>query len=409
MYDATIGRFFSADPIGLDGGDTNLYRYVKNAPANAIDPSGLETWWEWYPGGWYRVATLGSGNNAPNKQSNFKSNLIREMCKPESETCTASSPQGKTLDDMQRRYNDAANKWNELLPQTEAAVLNAVDIGTSVAPFYSDIRDMVEVITGKDAVTQEDLSSIGYILILISALIPFVSGKTLRCIGKKGAEAVAPIIRQLISLVNKLIVWLKKCLKKIDKANKSLIKSVQDKIDELQDFAQELSRRLDEALSPPRPRFATPGGPDVCPNDCKTSNAQSSKPDLPGDKCKTKGGKNGPSSGTPNAAKAAARTMDCSSWAYAFAKKNGGEVLHLKPKPGVGVTGRLPGDCTGTGDWQYHSFVLKDGKLFDEYHPNGIDYAEWTKQFVDLNKWPADVKVFFDVDAIPPANAKCKK
>lgn len=41
MYDATIGRFFSEDPIGLDAGDPNLYRYVGNDPVNGADPSGL--------------------------------------------------------------------------------------------------------------------------------------------------------------------------------------------------------------------------------------------------------------------------------------------------------------------------------------------------------------------------------
>lgn len=45
MYDATIGRFFAADPIGLDGGDTNFYRYVQNNPTNAVDPAGLGPEW----------------------------------------------------------------------------------------------------------------------------------------------------------------------------------------------------------------------------------------------------------------------------------------------------------------------------------------------------------------------------
>jgi RHS repeat-associated protein len=40
-YDAGVGRFISEDPIGFNGGDANLYRYVFNSPVNAIDPSGL--------------------------------------------------------------------------------------------------------------------------------------------------------------------------------------------------------------------------------------------------------------------------------------------------------------------------------------------------------------------------------
>lgn len=40
-YDPKVGRFISKDPIGFNGGDVNLYRYVSNNPVNATDPSGL--------------------------------------------------------------------------------------------------------------------------------------------------------------------------------------------------------------------------------------------------------------------------------------------------------------------------------------------------------------------------------
>jgi len=40
-YDAELGRFTSRDPIDLAGGDTNLYRFVRNDPVNFTDPSGL--------------------------------------------------------------------------------------------------------------------------------------------------------------------------------------------------------------------------------------------------------------------------------------------------------------------------------------------------------------------------------
>jgi len=42
-YDPKTGRFWTKDPIGLAGGDMNLYRYVKNNPINFMDPFGL--WW----------------------------------------------------------------------------------------------------------------------------------------------------------------------------------------------------------------------------------------------------------------------------------------------------------------------------------------------------------------------------
>lgn len=41
MYDPALGRFTTRDPIGFDGGDSNLYRYVKNSPQMARDPAGL--------------------------------------------------------------------------------------------------------------------------------------------------------------------------------------------------------------------------------------------------------------------------------------------------------------------------------------------------------------------------------
>ena len=40
-YGSDTGRFLSADPIGLNGGDPNLYGYVRNTPSMAVDPSGL--------------------------------------------------------------------------------------------------------------------------------------------------------------------------------------------------------------------------------------------------------------------------------------------------------------------------------------------------------------------------------
>jgi len=40
-YDPQLGRFVSQDPLGFAAGDSNLYRYVGNAPLTARDPLGL--------------------------------------------------------------------------------------------------------------------------------------------------------------------------------------------------------------------------------------------------------------------------------------------------------------------------------------------------------------------------------
>jgi hypothetical protein len=42
MYDPFTGRWVSRDQIGFAGGDPNLYRYCRNSPVNAVDPSGAE-------------------------------------------------------------------------------------------------------------------------------------------------------------------------------------------------------------------------------------------------------------------------------------------------------------------------------------------------------------------------------
>jgi RHS repeat-associated protein len=39
-YDPNVGRFISEDPIGFEGGDTNLFAYADNNPLLLIDPDG---------------------------------------------------------------------------------------------------------------------------------------------------------------------------------------------------------------------------------------------------------------------------------------------------------------------------------------------------------------------------------
>lgn len=41
FYNPMSGRWISPDPLGYDAVDPNLYRYVRNNPINAVDPSGL--------------------------------------------------------------------------------------------------------------------------------------------------------------------------------------------------------------------------------------------------------------------------------------------------------------------------------------------------------------------------------
>jgi len=58
-YDPEVGRFISEDPIGFEGGDTNLYAYVGNNPATLIDPNGQLAFF-WHAGITF-VAAMNSG------------------------------------------------------------------------------------------------------------------------------------------------------------------------------------------------------------------------------------------------------------------------------------------------------------------------------------------------------------
>lgn len=58
-YDPEVGRFISEDPIGFDGGDVNMYAYVRNNPVNFNDPNG-ELAFYWHFGITY-VAARNSG------------------------------------------------------------------------------------------------------------------------------------------------------------------------------------------------------------------------------------------------------------------------------------------------------------------------------------------------------------
>ena len=42
MYDPTVGRFITEDPIGFLADDANLYRYARNSPLEQIDPAGTQ-------------------------------------------------------------------------------------------------------------------------------------------------------------------------------------------------------------------------------------------------------------------------------------------------------------------------------------------------------------------------------
>ena len=57
-YNPTIGRWISKDPIGFDGGQSNLYSYVDNNPIIFVDITGQGKWG-------YRGLYMGGGYYLP--------------------------------------------------------------------------------------------------------------------------------------------------------------------------------------------------------------------------------------------------------------------------------------------------------------------------------------------------------
>ena len=63
FYHSDLGRFLTRDPIGYNGMDENLYRYVKNASVFLTDSMGEEPQWNPYPWPTIPDGYLGNGCN----------------------------------------------------------------------------------------------------------------------------------------------------------------------------------------------------------------------------------------------------------------------------------------------------------------------------------------------------------
>jgi hypothetical protein len=119
MYDPSIGRWTSEDPIGFDAGDPDLYRYVQNMPTEATDPSGDKIV---YDGKTYEtsadVARFGRDFGATwglkLKKDELDHQVIRAMIRDPERVYTISSTKlkGMTPSDLKNRM-DAVQKESE--------------------------------------------------------------------------------------------------------------------------------------------------------------------------------------------------------------------------------------------------------------------------------------------------------
>lgn len=77
--------------------------------------------------------------------------------------------------------------------------------------------------------------------------------------------------------------------------------------------------------------------------------------------------------------------VGCDDWADAFIELSGGQKATFRPPHGGRVfpegtyANQPPGEA-----WFHHTVVVRDGKVFDQWNPNGISIAEYKAQWGDI-------------------------
>ncbi|MDE2179976.1 MAG: RHS repeat-associated core domain-containing protein [candidate division NC10 bacterium] len=93
-YDAETGRWTTKDPIRFASGDTNMYAYVRNDPANRMDPLGLY----WFRQSWQTDFVVG------------RERSLVEPGDPISRFIEDYVPAGRTFGEAHDRFVEAATR-----------------------------------------------------------------------------------------------------------------------------------------------------------------------------------------------------------------------------------------------------------------------------------------------------------
>lgn len=80
------------------------------------------------------------------------------------------------------------------------------------------------------------------------------------------------------------------------------------------------------------------------------------------------------------------RNAGCDEWVAAFTKRNGREIKTFTGLYGtdfpMGEYGpKGPGKPALDETWFHHTVVVKDGKVYDQWHPGGIGIGEHKTRF----------------------------
>ena len=108
-YDAYTGKWTAKDPIGFDGGDSNLYGYVLGDPVNFIDSEGLAK--------------------------------SQGLCKGKKNLNTEGFNKQSKASELERALNDAINKKQSKRIKALEALLKVIKRGGSMGLLFPILRD----------------------------------------------------------------------------------------------------------------------------------------------------------------------------------------------------------------------------------------------------------------------------
>jgi len=298
QYDQILARFRSEDPIRQDGGD-NLYLYGGNDPVDTVDPEGLDWWpkpividtsrgpkgWGAWPL-WYGTVpqeityTRLRGSYGQRSSAELILADLRELQKNGAKVdMDAAIAYRNWLNEKITVTEMSDAEFQRNCRQAQEILIPAADIGAGFIPIFNDIRDVVEVLTSRNVITGEELTTLDKALTVLAAILPLVSGPILRSLGR-------PVIGVLQRLQSSMQRLLQKLRSQVNSGNGDII---QRAIENLTKNLTEIAKILDEKL-PPSPQLSPAGGgirgldttcptrPATCPVDRPTA-ANSSKID----------------------------------------------------------------------------------------------------------------------------------